>query len=506
MRENLLHAALFVAAGVGCANRAEPVRPVPPPLPPAVAAPSAPAPSGASCVLDGRPGAWTRLTVTRDGRTVLSRAEEIAWVELAGGAPGGSLRAVASTRELDIAGEIPDGALVVSPRAPALRDGWLAVRSLHARRVGPDGAVTGVVTLRSPLVAAGPIEVTAACDTLQVGNAPEPTAGELRFLRPGAQSPFVDGAGRAVANLVVPASGPRATARVLEARGDATRVAIRGEDATAIGWIATSAVEPVTPATRTALLAAQAEELQLQMLAGFGQDSSATKCARRVDLYASQPGGQPVVIGSLREGATIRRRAGAAPPDGVAVELGGEGAVFVRASSLASCNAMGSEPVTVAVRGRGLVTRPAGAPSGEVLGALGGGSPAPGPGLGDRPPDAGAPVDAERRVTGPAGTLTATVEDDRFVPSAPREIARVRAQLRGCYQHGLNADPTVAGETRFGVQVSASGEVASVRSIDSQGLPSATRSCFEHVLRRARFAAGSPGAFTVRVVGSVARK
>jgi hypothetical protein len=186
---------------------------------------------------------------------------------------------------------------------------------------------------------------------------------------------------------------------------------------------------------QAAALAAQADQMQMQMLAALGGGSAVQGALSRSDI-------PPVDL----SGAAASR-AGVAAGTGDLKVSGGGGAI----------------------QGGG---------KGGGLGSLGGSTKTSGDGTAGQ----------ERKVEGPKGDAqvggsTATVP----VSDADRVIAGLRPRFRQCYQTGLNSDPSMSGKVVVTAKVGPNGEVSSADVTSNTGLSQSVASCIASAVRRAQF-------------------
>lgn len=198
---------------------------------------------------------------------------------------------------------------------------------------------------------------------------------------------------------------------------------------------------------QAAALAAQADQMQMQMLAALGGGSAVQGALNRSDI-------PPVDLsGAAASGAGIAHGTGD-------LKVGGGGG---------------------AVQGGG---------KGGGLGGLGGGTKQSG--------ESGAGT--ERKVEGPKGDAqvggsSATVP----ISDADRVIAGLRPRFRQCYQTGLNSDPSMSGKVVITAKVGPNGEVSSADVSTNTGLSPTVASCIAGVVRRAQFNAPGGGGSTLNI-------
>ena len=199
---------------------------------------------------------------------------------------------------------------------------------------------------------------------------------------------------------------------------------------------------------QAAALAAQADAMQMQMLAALGGGPSTQGALNRSDI-------PPVDLsGAAASGAGVAHGNGD-------LKVGGGGG---------------------AVQGGG---------KGGGLGALGGGTKGTG---GD------GSAGGERKVEGPKadaqiGGTSASVP----VSDADRVIAGLRPRFKACYQTGLNSDPNMSGKVVVSAKVAPNGEVQSADIASNSGLSPGVASCIAGVVKRAQFNAPGGGGSTLQI-------
>lgn len=199
--------------------------------------------------------------------------------------------------------------------------------------------------------------------------------------------------------------------------------------------------------TKAAALSAQAEQMQMAMLASLAGGSAVQGALNRSDI-------PPVDLsGAAASGAGVSPGAGD-------LKFGG-----------------GGSPVQGGGKGAGLA-------------GIGGGT------------GAGAQTGAgqERKVEGPkgdaqTGATTASVP----VSDADRVIAGLRPKFKACYQKGLNSDPSMAGRVVIAAKVSPNGEVDSANVSTNTGLSQEVASCIARAVRNAQFAAPGGGGSQLQI-------
>jgi len=198
---------------------------------------------------------------------------------------------------------------------------------------------------------------------------------------------------------------------------------------------------------QAAALAAQADAMQMQMLAALNGGSAVQGALNRSDI----------------------------PP----VDLSG-------AAASGAGVAHGTGDLKVGTGGGNIQ----GGGKGTGLG-LGGGTKGSGTGEG---------AGAERRVAGPTGEVafngsTATVP----ISDADRVIASLRPRFRQCYQTGLNTDPSQQGKVVITAKVGPNGEVDSANVSSNSGLSPQVAGCIAGVIKRAQFSPPGGGGSTLNV-------
>jgi len=198
---------------------------------------------------------------------------------------------------------------------------------------------------------------------------------------------------------------------------------------------------------QAAALSAQADAMQMQMLAALGGGTSVQGALNRSDI-------PPVDLsGAAASGAGVAHGTGD-------LKVGGGGG---------------------AVQGGG---------KGGGLGALGGGTKGTGDGT----------AGGERKVEGPKadaqiGGTSATVP----VSDADRVIAGLRPRFKACYQTGLNGDPNMSGKVVVSAKVGPNGEVSSADVASNSGLSPGVAACIAGVVKRAQFNAPGGGGSTLNI-------
>jgi hypothetical protein len=199
-------------------------------------------------------------------------------------------------------------------------------------------------------------------------------------------------------------------------------------------------------ASQAAALSAQADQIQMQMLAAFGGNSAVQGALNRGDI-------PPVDLGSAAASG-----AGVAASTGNGLNLG-----------------TGGGPI-----------RPGGAGGG--LGAIGTTS------------GGGGGAGTETKVAGPTGKVdvgatTATVA----VANAGAVVAGLKAGFRSCYNAGLNVDPTMSGRVMMAVKISPNGEVSGVDPSGNTGLSEQVVQCLIRKIKTANFDPPGPSGSTLQI-------
>jgi hypothetical protein len=191
---------------------------------------------------------------------------------------------------------------------------------------------------------------------------------------------------------------------------------------------------------RAAALSAQAEQMQMAMLASLGGGTATQGALNRSDI-------PPVDLsGAAASGAGVSPGAGD-------LKFGAGGA-------------------------------PVQGGKGTGLAGIGGGTAA----------GAGTGAGTERKVEGPKGDAqigghSASVP----ISDADRVIASLRAGFRSCYQQGLGQDPTMSGKVVISAKVGPNGEVSSADVASNTGLSASVASCIARKVRNAQFTGNGQG-------------
>jgi hypothetical protein len=200
-------------------------------------------------------------------------------------------------------------------------------------------------------------------------------------------------------------------------------------------------------ATQAAALSAQADQIQMQMLAAFGGGSAVQGALNRGDI-------PPVDLGAAAGSA-----AGVSASTGNGLNLGTGG------------NAI----------------RPGG--GGGGLGSIGTTSGGGGTSAGTETAKAGPTGNVD------VGSTTATVA----VANAGAVVAGLRAGFRSCYNQGLNTDPTMSGKVLLSVKIAPNGEVTSADPSGNTGLSEGVVKCLQRKVKNAQFDAPGPTGSTLQI-------
>jgi hypothetical protein len=198
---------------------------------------------------------------------------------------------------------------------------------------------------------------------------------------------------------------------------------------------------------KAAALAAQADAMQMQMLAALNGGSAVQGALNRSDI-------PPVDLsGAAASGAGVAHGTGD-------LKVGGGGA-----------------PMQGGGRGGGLA-------------GIGGGTGG----------TAGTGAGEERKVAAPIAVANVGgVQGSGAVSDADRVIAGLRGRFRQCYQTGLNSDPSMAGKVVITARVGPNGEVQSSSVSSNSGLSPAVASCIAGVVGRAQFSPPTSGSATINI-------
>ena len=198
---------------------------------------------------------------------------------------------------------------------------------------------------------------------------------------------------------------------------------------------------------KAAALAAQADAMQMQMLASLSGGSSVQGALNRSDIPPVDLSGAAASNAGVSHGSGDLKIGGG----GAAVQSGGKGG---------------------------------------GLAGIGGGTKGEGGGAAGK----------ETAVAGPTGVAqvggsTATVP----ISDADRVVAGLRGRFRSCYQTGLNSDPSMSGKVIISAKVGPNGEVSSADVAQNTGLSPGVASCIAGVVRRATFSAPGGGGSTLSI-------
>jgi hypothetical protein len=199
---------------------------------------------------------------------------------------------------------------------------------------------------------------------------------------------------------------------------------------------------------QAAALAAQAEAIQMQMLAAFGGGSAVQGALNRgdippVDLSGAAASGAGVSA-STGNGLNLGSGGGVVRPGGAGVGLAGIGATK-------GDQGAGSAGRETAVKG----------PTGDAQ----------------------------------VGATTATVA----VANADRVVAGLRPGFRACYNQGLNSDPGMSGRVMISAKIAPNGEVSSADGAQNTGLSAGVVQCLLRKVRNAQFDAPGPNGSTIQI-------
>jgi len=199
---------------------------------------------------------------------------------------------------------------------------------------------------------------------------------------------------------------------------------------------------------QAAALSAQADQMQMQLLAAFNGNSAVQGALNRSDIPAQD------LSGVAQSGAGVSNTGGD-------LRLGSAGGGLVQPGKA----------------GRGL----------GGIGNTGGGGT--GTGAGQETAVKGPTGDAQ------IGTTTASVP----VANAERVVAGLRPKFRACYNKGLQTDPGMAGGVTIVTHVGPNGEVSAADASNTTGLSSDVVSCIQRVVRNAQFDAPGGNGSTINI-------
>jgi hypothetical protein len=280
-------------------------------------------PAPAACQLHGEEGAIVGSWSLRvQGRSFVSIYGHVERVDAAVGAEGA--RAVVRTRGITLGGDVAIDELRVRPVEPLAYEGWLHVRRMRVVQVGGDGVLRGEVLLPA-MLADRPMSVDVPCSkVLLTGEVRAPQDGqEARFEASTSVPLRLQPGGDVVATLrAIPASASDELVAVewtytqlLERRGAWAHVRVIGPNSWVEGWTDGSALKKGGFGG------------MLGMLSGGGASGERSlRCPRELLLYV-RPEAEPVRVGVVSAGATVRVRSTAplarlAAQAEVPVELG----------------------------------------------------------------------------------------------------------------------------------------------------------------------------------------
>lgn len=412
--------------------------------------------------------------------------------------PGASsLRA--KTNALEFNGEIALDDVFVAPETRQVSEGWYVVEALRARSVSST-EITGTSSFPPLLSGAAPIESKHRCDavTLTVPDWTRARTGTSRVLKAGARSTLRDAAnGKVLGQLAVPAAKPGNkvdVVGVLEEAGSAAKLALRGPDLSVLAWADSASLVSATSAEgKRLLLAAQAESMELQMLAALGSGQPhRIACPAPVTVYVRDGAGRAAVATIVPNGPIKKTGASDASGNELGIDLGAvtsaDLAPFVLGADVSKCGPA-LEPTGLAVLGAPPPSMPT-PPPGTV--------PTTDPGLTLTPG-----IGGETKVKGPRGEASVgALTSSGNVTGAERVLAGLRARFRACYQSGLNADPAMTGKLVLRVQTSSSGEVSKAEIASNTGMSNAVETCVLSAARRTVFS--GDGIITAPILFTVA--
>jgi hypothetical protein len=199
---------------------------------------------------------------------------------------------------------------------------------------------------------------------------------------------------------------------------------------------------------QAAQLSAQAESMQMQMLAAFGGNSA--------------------VQGALNKSDVPTQDLSSAAASGAGVSnTGGD----LRLAS-----------------GGGGVVRPGAAGNGlSGIGVTGGGGK-------------GGTAGSETAVKGPTGDVQMGATSASVpVNNAERVVAGLRPKFRACYNKGLASDPSMAGSVTITAKIAPNGEVTSADSGGGGGLSPEVQTCIARAVKNAQFDAVGGSGSTINI-------
>lgn len=200
---------------------------------------------------------------------------------------------------------------------------------------------------------------------------------------------------------------------------------------------------------QAAALAAQAEQMQMQMLAAFGGNTAVQGALNRSDI----------------------------PP----ADLSG-----AAASNAGVAN--GSGDLRLGTSGGGTV-RPGSAGGGLAgIGVTGGGN------------GNGAGAGKEQAVKGPTGDAQIGATSASVpVSDAERVVAGLRPRFKNCYNKGLSVDPSMAGSVTIVAKVAPNGEVSAADASNTSGLSPEVVACIQKVVKNAQFTGPGGSGSTINI-------
>ncbi len=198
---------------------------------------------------------------------------------------------------------------------------------------------------------------------------------------------------------------------------------------------------------QAAKLQAEAEQLQMAMLAATGGSSAVAGALNRSDVPT------PDLSGIAASGAGV----GASSGD---LKIGGSG---------------GGGMITPGKSGNGL----------SGIGNTGGGG-------------TGAGAGTEAKTKGPTGEATVGATSMSVpVANAERVVAGLRPKFKACYQKGLASDPGMSGSVKISAKISPNGEVDSATNAGGSGLSPDVVQCIQKAVQRAQFDAPGGSGSTI---------
>ncbi len=200
---------------------------------------------------------------------------------------------------------------------------------------------------------------------------------------------------------------------------------------------------------KAAALAAQADAMQMQMLAALNGGSSVQGALNRSDIPAVDLSGAAASNAGVAQGSgDLKLGSGGSPVQGGGGKGGG-------------------------------------------LSGIGGGTKGTGTGTG---------AGAETKVAGPTGVATIGGTSSSVpISDADRVIAGLRARFKSCYQTGLNSDPNMSGKVVISAKVGPNGEVSSSDVSQNTGLSDSVAKCIARVVKNATFSAPGGGGSTLQI-------